>query len=188
MEDFEDIIQHQNLQLHNSSISNEIGIIPLTQDKVALVDKEDLDYLNQWKWNTLKMHNSYYALRNTYLGTFEGKKKFKMVRMHRLILNAPKNMMVDHINGNGLDNRKSNLRICSNRQNTQNRKHGKKSSRYPGVYFNKRNKNWVARIQIKGKINFLGSFKDEKDAAKAYEKACRELVGEELICKTGKLN
>lgn len=82
-------------------------------------------------------------------------------------------MIVDHINGNTLDNRKSNLRICNIRQNVINRNvsKSKKSSKYLGVFWNTKNKNWYSRITVNRKQYHLGSFKTEKDAARAYNKA-----------------
>lgn len=158
--------------------------IELTQNQVALVDNEDYNFLMQRKWQAHKDGNTFYARYNLYIGMIDGKEKRKTIRMHRLIMAVPKGKIIDHINGNGLDNQKSNLRICSKRQNNQNRVHSIKSSKYPGVsWYNTINK-WVARIRINGKAISLGRFTNEKDAAMAYEKACRTLVGEELICKT----
>lgn len=162
------------------------SFIPLTHDNIAVVDTEDYNYLNQWKWHADKGGNSLYACRNQNLGKINGKFKYKKFRMHRLILDPPKKLFVDHINGNGLDNRRSNLRLCNMRQNCQNQKNRKrkKSSKYPGVYWDKSNNKWVAGIRLKGKRTFLGYFEDEHEAAKKYEKVLREQVGEELICKS----
>ncbi|MBZ2166337.1 HNH endonuclease [Methanobacterium spitsbergense] len=158
--------------------------IKLTQGKVTLVDDEDFERLNQWKWAAYKDGNNFYALRNIRLGHSKKKRKTKQFRMHRVIMDVPKGEVIDHINGDGLDNRKSNLRICSNRQNLQNQKHRKnKTSRYPGVSWHKSAKKWVAQIVLKGKTKHLGTFADEREAARTYEKAVRESVGEELICK-----
>ncbi len=157
--------------------------ISLTQGQVALVDDEDYNYLNQWKWEARhsRSKSNYYAARKKYLGKINGKYRFVTVRMHRLLMNAPKNKQVDHINHNTLDNRKCNLRIVSPRQNMQNRE-VKSASRYPGVYWERSHNRWRARIVIDGKPKHLGYFKDECEAAKAYERACRSL-GEELVCK-----
>lgn len=87
-------------------------------------------------------------------------------------MNCPKEMQVDHINGDRLDNRKDNLRICTEKQNRQNRKKiSGKTSKYKGVHWNKLNKNWRARIIINDKSIDLGSFKKEIQAAKVYNKA-----------------
>ena len=158
--------------------------IPLTQGQYALVDDEDFDFLKNRHWQAqfrdIKKGYVVYAKGVIPRGT----KGYKTIWMHRLILNAPKGMEVDHINGNGLDNRKENLRCVSRRQNTQNRKNQKKYSEFPGVTWDKSRNKWKADIHIKGSNLFLGRFDDEREAAKAYERACRELVGEELVCKT----
>ena len=149
--------------------------IPLTQGQVTIVYDEDYEWLNQWKWYAFrdKKLQDFYAVRG---------EQNRTVFMHREIMNTPKGMMTDHINNNPLDNRRENLRIVTNRQNQQNR-HNKGTSKYPGVCWNVKDKQWRAKIKINGITKHLGQFNDEIDAAKAYEQACRELVGEELVCK-----
>lgn len=138
--------------------------IPLTQGKVTLVDDEDFDYLNQFKWCAKKDKKTYYATREKR----EGGKPHR-IYMHSLIIGTPKGMQTDHINGDGLDNRRKNLRIVTNRENSQNR-HQIKSSIYPGVY--SRNGKWISQIQIKGKNRQIGTFDNEKAASNAYIFAC----------------
>jgi len=117
--------------------------ILLTQNQVALIDLEDYPRISIHKWCVIKVgqHAKYfYALRN---------KNGKNVLLHREILNLPKGRipLVDHINGNGLDNRKSNLRVCSNQENSCNqaKRIGKTTSRFKGVCWAKWNKKWCAR-------------------------------------------
>lgn len=113
----------------------------------------------------------------------KGKKQY----LHRLIVNCPDNMVVDHINGNTLDNRKSNLRICTKLQNQYNQKKhkGKRHSKYKGVTYRKEliSKPWEAFIYPNGKHIRLGYFKTELEAAEAYNKAAVEYYG-----KYAKLN
>jgi hypothetical protein len=158
--------------------------IILTQGQVAIVDDEDYEYLNQWKWYAKYNKNikNYYAARAEYLGRINGKYNQKTIFMHRVIMNPPKGKVVDHVNHDTLDNRRSNLRIVYRRQNDQNKKN-KKTSNYPGVSWHKATKKWTAQIVINKKKKYLGIFADEREAAKAYENACRE-QGQELVCKT----
>ena len=157
--------------------------IKLTQNQYALVDDGDYAELNQWKWQAhYNPHTkSYYTVRTTLAKN--GKRK--QIGMHRIILNAPKNMQVDHINHNTLDNRKQNLRLCTQSQNQMNQaRHKKTLSKYKGVdlaewkYKNKVYQYWRARIQINGKPILLGLFKSEIQASRGYDKAAKELFGE----------
>lgn len=168
-------------------------IIELTQGQVAIVDDQDFEFLKQFKWIASydKKLKGYYAVRNKHIGTFNGKQKKKAVQMHREIMELRLNRkldkleLIDHVNHNPLDNRYENLRIVSNRQNQQNRKDCT-SSKFSGVYWEKQCGKWKAQIQLNGKRKHLGLFSDEREAAKAYEKACREMVGEELVCKVNR--
>jgi len=141
--------------------------IKLTQGFVTQVDDEDYEYLNQWKWCTQKDRNNYYAVRSI-------KKKLK--KMSRIIINAPDGMQVDHIDHNGLNNQKYNLRICTNSQNCMNRRpYGK--SKYLGVVIDK-GKYIRARIKVNGKLINLGTFETEENAAKIRDEASIKYFGE----------
>ncbi len=153
----------------------EMKEIPLTQGQVALVDDDDFEKICQFKWCAAKYTHLFYA--TSRYRDEEG--KYKNIKMHRLILNAKPNEIVDHIDGNGLNNQKSNLRIVSRRQNAQNR-HRPKSSQYPGVYWNKEKQKWNARINYGHKCVRLGYFKNEIDAFRAYYDEVLKL-GEEVI-------
>ena len=99
--------------------------------------------------------------------------------MHRAILNAPKGLLVDHIDGNGLNNRKSNLRLCTFAQNAHNsRPRRNSSSRYKGVCWHKLKKKWTVSIYKGGKRTYLGYYDDEIEAALAYDRKAEELFGE----------
>lgn len=138
--------------------------IQLTQGKATLVDDEDFEYLSQWKWSVA----AGYARR---------KKNNKCILLHRFIMNAPDNMQVDHVNMNILDNRKSNLRICTKSQNTANRnKPATNTSGYKGVY--KINENtWTASIKVNNITKHLGRFDNAIDAARAYDKEAKKIYG-----------
>lgn len=115
----------------------------LSQGKVAIVDDEDYEYLSQWKWTAERQDKSWYAVRTTCAnGRTTG-----LVYMHRQILSAPEGLEVDHRSGDGLDNRRSNIRVCTRLQNARNtgpRKHN--TSGYKGVSRHSSSGLWVAQV------------------------------------------
>jgi len=149
--------------------------ILLTQGKYALVDDSDYDFLNKWKWCANKLGNTYYAVRNS--PRIKG--KGKTILMHRVIMDLSIGMEVDHIDGDGLNNQRKNLRVCTHLQNLKNRgiPKGNKSG-YKGVSFYKRVKKWVAFIGVNGKNIGLGYFLTKEDAYKAYCDACIKYHGD----------
>lgn len=154
----------------------DIMAIPLSRGLLALVDGEDHEWLNQWKWWALKVKNKYYAVRTQWLKV---EKRYITILMHRQIMNTPKGMETDHISRCCLDNRKSNLRVCTSSENHRNTT-GKvnKTSTYKGVCWNKKHKQWCANITHNKKTYYLGHFSNEAKAAKAYDKKAKELFGE----------
>lgn len=155
---------------------NPMKKIPLSQGKFALVDDEDYEELSKHKWKVQKADRTYYAARGEYIGKA---RTYKKIYMHRQILSVPKGNMTDHRDGNGLNNQKSNLRKCSNRQNVCNQRPQKNcTSSFKGVYWHRGAKKWESHIVFKGKYRYLGLFEDEIKAAKAYDEAALELFGE----------
>ena len=147
----------------------------LTNGGTALVDESSYSFINRWSW---QRHTKGYAYRSFTYGR-KGERRCIQIYMHRLIARAKKGQQVDHINGDRLDNRKSNLRICSSSENAMNRKKQSGfSSRYKGVSWNSEISKWVAQIKIKGDQLSLGSFVNEISAAKAYNKAAKIHFGE----------
>ena len=148
--------------------------IRLTNGKYAIVDDEDFELVNKFNW----FETDGYAKQTTAKQTIKGKR----ILMHRLILGVtnPK-IYVDHINGVTLDNRKSNLRICSPKENSRNRKrpaHNKTGFKGVSIGENKKWKNYVARIVYDGKMIYLGSYDTPEKAAIAYNQKALELFGE----------
>ena len=150
--------------------------IKLSQGKVALVDDEDFESLNQFKWSATKIGNTFYAVRNIRV---DGKRTPQY--MHGAIM---KGKGIDHRDGNGCNNQKSNLRFCTKSKNAMNmRKQENTSSIYKGVYFNKPARKWLASIGINGKPIHLGCFDSEIEAAKAYNAKAIE-----FFCEFANLN
>ncbi len=150
--------------------SDEVKFIPLTQGRFAIVDADDYGRLCQYKWYCRSTKNQFYAFRT------EAK---DILSMHREIMNAPKGLLVDHIDGNGLNNRKSNLRLCTYSQNARNKRPSPNCySRYKGVTWHRYHNKWYASIHKSGRSTFLGCFDDEIEAALAYDKMAGELFGE----------
>lgn len=152
-----------------------VKLIPLTQDKFAKVDDEDYEDLMQFKWYAHCKHK--YNLWYARTGIDNRKKLF----MHRYILQLQNSaVLVDHINRDGLDNTRRNLRIASASESNMNRrkKSSPASSQFKGVCWHKQCKKWQAQIRVNGKLNYLGLFVDEIEAAKIYDDAARQSFGQ----------
>lgn len=148
--------------------------IELTQGNSVLVDSEDFDQLNQFKWHVKKHGKLRYAAR-----TLLRKDGHGTVRMHCVIMKVPIGMEVDHKNGNGLDNRKKNLRLCTRAENSRNRGKSKNNtSGYKGVFYHIKARKWIAQIVCNRRKIYLGIFNDKKQAYVAYVKACDKYHGE----------
>lgn len=146
--------------------------IPLTQAKSALVDDEDYNALMQFKWYVACNKKTFYAARHLRGGTHF---------MHRQIMGLipGDKRTIDHRDGNQLNNQKSNLRFCTQRQNCRNQKPRKGcSSRYKGVSWEAGCGKWRAIIKNQNKPQDVGYFKNEIDAARAYDQKAKELFGE----------
>lgn len=145
-------------------------------NKFAKVDDSDYESLDKVCWGVTKHRNTFYAQRQT---TINNKKT--SVRMHREVMGFP-DCQIDHIDGDGLNNQRTNLRRSTNQLNQFNQINGAtlgrhKSSKYKGVVWNKLNRKWIAQIMV-NRINYgLGYFKSEETAARAYDAAAREKFG-----------
>lgn len=153
--------------------------IPLTKDRYATVDVADFEWLNQWKWC---YSASGYAVRTEHLGPNPNKKGKYLQRgvyMHCLIANSPNGTDTDHKDGDRLNNKRSNLRICTHRENNSNQKLRKNNTTgYKGVHWYSARNKWQASICVNYKPIHLGYFKSVVEAASAYNKAALKYFGE----------
>ena len=148
--------------------NDQVRYIALTRGHFATVDAADYEWLNKYRWCASKhAGGKVYARRFTTKGT---------VWMHREIMQPPLGMVVDHISGNSLDNRRSNMRNCEPHQNAYNKPPRGRKSKFKGVY--PHGDKWAARIKHKGETYNLGIFADEIEAALARDAKARELEGE----------
>lgn len=160
--------------------------IPLTKGQFAIVDNIDYEMLAGYKWCALRKGRTFYAERR--YETERGVWKQRHISMHRQILDEPAGLCVDHINHNGLDNRRANLRIVTLEQNNWNSRkcRGNFSSQYKGVSWSNRCGKWLAKIVYKGKSIYIGYFDDEVSAARAYDAKAKEMFGEYAELNFGK--
>lgn len=138
-------------------------------NRTVLVDEDDFAYLNLFIWKIQLKNGEYKDVCSTHYG--------KIVRVSRIVMNVDNpDIFVDHINGNTLDNRKSNLRLATAKQNSRNigKRKGKFTSKYKGVNYNKKAKKYSARINTDNGRLFLGYFETEQEAAEIYNKAALE--------------
>lgn len=156
-----------------------VKIVAVSGGHYTIVDEEDFAWVNKIRWHAT---DSLYVQTNVRIrpGRIGA---FKCKKMHRLLMGEPKGLFVDHINGDVLDNRKSNLRICKSIENSRNSKISKaNTSGFKGVVWHKASNSWIAQIGIdinsKRKMVHLGCFPLKEDAARAYDKAAREHYGE----------
>lgn len=148
--------------------NDKIRYIPLTRGKFAIVDAADYERINRYRWTASPCADGgFYARRSVPGGT---------VLMHREIMNAPKGMVVNHIDRNRLDNRQANLRVCTPQQNEFNKRPRGGHSRFKGVY--PHGDKWQAAIKHNGKMHHLGLFDDDVEAARARDRKAFELQGE----------
>jgi hypothetical protein len=151
-----------------------IKLLSKFHGKVAKIDDSDYELISSFHWSFHKTKNGEYARTWRNEG---GKNKFYL--MHRIILCPPRGVQVDHQNMNGLDNRRSNLRLCNHSENMCNRRPRKDStSKIKGVGFVKRINRWQVRIQKDNKRIYLGIFLSRKKAVETYNNVAQKLHGQ----------
>lgn len=141
--------------------------IPLSKDKIALIDAPDVSLVSMYTWYAADRGGRWYAASSSV------KRSSSILYLHRVIMAAPEGMHVDHINGNGLDCRRANMRLATNTENRHNMRAQGGVSRYKGVAFNRINANrkWEAYIWVNNKKRGLGNYPTEEEAARAYNAA-----------------
>ncbi len=150
--------------------SGAIRRIPVTRGRFAIVDGADYYRLVRFRWHAVFNSKTFYAARI---------ERGKTIKMHREIMRAPKELVVDHVDRDGLNNRRDNLRLCSAAENGRNTgSNARGTSKYKGVHWHKRIRKWAAAIQYDKKVYHIGYFSDEVEAAEAYDKKAREFFGE----------
>jgi hypothetical protein len=149
-------------------------LIPLSKNKAAKIDDLDFERVNRWKWSFCPNRGGYAVRNETY-----APRKHRFLPMARFIMNAPKGMLVDHRNGDTLDNQRENLRICTIAENQQNKRKPKhNTSGYKGVQWSKQKRKWIATAALTGHLYWGGGFDDKIEAAKAYDRLASRLYGE----------
>lgn len=147
------------------------AMINLSRGQHALVDLQDLQLVSFRKWYADPKRSTMYARTDAVI---DGKRT--RLYMHRVITGAPKGKVVDHINGNGLDNRRANLRICCHSKNGHNRRHKHNPHGRTGITWDPHRERWVAQITVNYKYRALGRFKTKSEAIAARAQAEKELL------------
>lgn len=150
--------------------------MPLSQNKMALIDDEDAELVSAYTWyirKYTKRSGLFYVIANVPNSGHNSKK----ISLHRLIINAQEGQIVDQINGNGLDNRRSNLRIVNYGINNQNSKRANGTSKFKGVFWDNQKGKWAAKATTEGIQLILGFFMDEVLAANSYDRFVLEWYG-----------
>lgn len=161
------------MKLKPIRIEGSLAYVPLTQGYEAVIDAADAHLVASWNWYAIKDGNTVYAQRSVATG------ERRTVRMHRVLMGDPTGLLVDHRDGNGLNNIRENLRLATYQQNNHNARLSKRNtSGLKGVSWSKANGKWFAQIRLAGRQRNLGYFQTPEAAHVAYCKASSALHGE----------
>lgn len=155
----------------------DVKTIELTKGYAALVDDQDYEWLNSFSWQASIIKGKVYASRGIRIG-----KKMRTEFMHRVLLDAPAGVEVDHKDGNSLHNFRTNLRFATRSQQTQNSFSGRNTSGVRGVWFHRPSGKWVAQLKAPGYKTHIGIFTDIKKAKAARDARAKEAFGEFAKC------
>ncbi len=155
-------------------IDGDVAYVTLTKGYLAMIDTADTHFVAGWNWRALVDGNTVYAVRKDCSGP-----KQRSVKMHRIIMGNPEGLEIDHKDGDGLNNRRNNLREATRSQNNHNQRRSKNNtSGFKGVTWHKAGGKWQAQIMMDGRKRFLGLHATPEAAHTAYCKASAELHGE----------
>lgn len=158
------------------TITEDMALVPLTQGYVALIDAGDVPLVDGWNWSAIRSPNANGKTRSVY-AVRKGRNN-RLIYLHRSVLSVPNGISVDHVSGDGLDNRKVNLRVATTAQNQHNaRLRTDSSSGAKGVSWCKKSRKWKAYIKENGKQRHLGLFNTIEAASHAYGEASVEVYG-----------
>ena len=159
-------------------IEGDVAYVTLTRGYEAIIDASDVSLVEGVNWSVLALRdNSVYAGRSSYSDNQTGKKT--TILMHRVIMGAPTGMMIDHSDGDGTNNRRSNMRIATHAENMRNRRMStNNTSGFKGVHWDKKSRKWCAQIRNNSVGRYLGLFDTPEAAHAAYVAASELLHGE----------
>lgn len=163
---------HVNQSVRTIVAHGEIARVPLTRGFEAIIDSADAPLVQGRNWRVVPNHSGI----NYVVSSLPGNRR---LALHRLLMNPPDDMIVDHINGDALDNRRTNLRVATQSQNCMNKRPRKTgSSRYKGVAWDKNTRKWQACIRLEDGQKYLGQYLSEEEAFAAYRQAAEKHFGE----------
>ena len=163
------------MKIKEVTIDGDIAFVPLTKGFVSIIDSADAELVGQFNWYARTgIRETPYAIRVDQRG-----EKNLHIGLHRMLLNPPKGLHVDHVDGNGLNNRRSNLRVATPAENQRNRGlHINNTSGYKGVGWDKQRGKWLAQIELSGKTTRLGRYATKELAHAAYCEAAKMHFGQ----------